>query len=70
MCPGFCNEQDMHEIGNAIGHVRRYVLQQFISSVEMLDNSMRNLDPYPSRYLERLRDTVKSFADECPLRGI
>jgi len=68
--PGFCDEQDLREIGNAIGHVRRYVLQQFVSSVDMLDNSMRNIDPYPSRYLEKLCTVSLDFADESLVRGI
>ena len=68
--PGFCDEDDFRKIAAATGRVKRYALQQFVSSVDMLDNSMSQLDPYPSRYLESLRDLVLSFADECFIRGI
>ena len=68
--PGYVTSEDLAEIGDNIGHVQKYCLQQFNSTTPLLDRSWEGLEPYPIETLNQFRDIVHTFADVCELRGI
>ena len=68
--PGYAALEDMAAIRDAIGRVKRYYLQQFNSSVTLMDRAWEGIAPYPAGTLERLRTFVLTFADACEIRGI
>jgi pyruvate formate lyase activating enzyme len=68
--PGYVTPEDLTDIGNALGRVNKYCLQQFNNSVPLLDRSWEGIEPYSIETLYRFRDIALSFADTCELRGI
>jgi len=68
--PGYAEPEDFEEIKNAIGTVERYYIQQFVSSVPLIDPELRNISPYPVVYLEKIKDYVLTFSETCEIRGI
>lgn len=68
--PGYATLDDLTAIRDSIGRVKRYCLQQFNSSVTLLDRAWEGIAPYPPGTLEQLRTFVLTFADECEIRGI
>jgi pyruvate formate lyase activating enzyme len=68
--PEFLDRDDLVRIRERTGRVKRYYLQQFVSDVELMDESMENSRVYTMNELEELKTCVESFADECEIRGI
>jgi pyruvate formate lyase activating enzyme len=68
--PGYVTSEDLSEIGDAIGRVKKYCLQQFNREVPLLDRSWEHIDPYHITTLRQYKDIVQTFADTCELRGI
>jgi len=67
--PGFVDIEELLEIGNHIGRVKRYYLQQFRNEIT-LDNSFTAFKPYSKEKLFELKDFVSTFSDLCEIRGI
>lgn len=67
--PEYLKKDDLVQIKDRIGRVKRYYLQQFVSNVELMDNTMENGKAYIMKELKELRIFVESFADECEIRG-
>ena len=67
--PGFVTINDIKKIGEAAGRVKKYFLQQFVNTAELLDCSIKKLTPYPADYLNTLRDEALKFSDYCAVRG-
>jgi len=68
--PGFVTLEDITLIGEAMGHVKKWYLQQFVNIHTLIDPEAEKLSPYPVRYLELMRDEALKFADRCSIRGI
>ncbi|HOP29098.1 MAG TPA: anaerobic ribonucleoside-triphosphate reductase activating protein [Spirochaetota bacterium] len=68
--PGFVTLEDITLIGEAVGHVRKWYLQQFVNTHTLIDPESEKLSPYPVRYLELMRDEALKYADRCSIRGI
>ncbi len=68
--PEFLDRDDLAQIRDCTGRVKRYYLQQFVSNVELMDKTMENSKTYTVKELEELRIFVESFADVCEIRGI
>lgn len=68
--PGFAEEEDFAEIGNAVGRVEKYFLQQFAPSANLIDKSFSRLEPYPPGHFQTVRNAVLAFSDQCGIRGI
>jgi len=68
--PGFVTIEDITLIGEAVGHVKKWYLQQFVNTHTLIDPESEKLSPYPVRYLEMMRDEALKFADRCSIRGI
>lgn len=67
--PEWVTMDDFISIKSAIGYVDQYFLQQFISDVPLLDESMQIVQPYPVKVLESFKEFVSSFAGVCAIRG-
>ncbi len=68
--PYYVTIDDFKDIKKALNRVKRYYLQQFSSSVPLLDRSLENTEPYPVEVLLEFSEFVKSFSDICEVRGI
>lgn len=68
--PGYVTLEDFELIRAAIGRVARYALQQFNPGVPLIDHSCEDIEPYPIETLQRFRELVLTFADECEIRGL
>jgi pyruvate formate lyase activating enzyme len=68
--PGLVTEEDIIKIGNAVGHLDRYYLQQFFSDNPLIDENLRKLTPYTIDVLQKFKKTASSFATFTGLRGI
>ncbi len=61
---------DIAKIGEAIGSVKKYFLQQFVNTGNLLDPALQELSPYPSVYLEAMKGECLKFAETCLIRGV
>ncbi len=68
--PNFVTGDDIEKIGDSIGRVTNYNLQQFQRDIGLLDPTLERIDPYPAETLIRFRDMVLNFADRCVIRGM
>lgn len=68
--PGFVTLEDIALIGEAVVHVNKWYLQQFVNTNTLIDPEAEKLSPYPVRYLELMRDEALKYADRCSIRGI
>jgi pyruvate formate lyase activating enzyme len=67
--PGFIDVDELIEIGNCVGRVKSYYLQQFRNEIT-LDNAFSAFKPYSKEKLFELKDYVSTFSDYCEIRGI
>lgn len=67
--PRLVTLEDISEIGEAVGSVKKYFLQQFVNTNRLLDPSLEELSPYPVIYLEAMRKKCLEFAETCIIRG-
>lgn len=68
--PEFVTVENIRLIGESVGHVKNWYLQQFVNVHRLIDPETEKLSPYPVLYLELMRDEVLKFADRCIIRGI
>lgn len=68
--PDYVTMEDLGEIAACIGRVKSWWLQQFVSDLPLLDESLRGLSPYPVPVLHRFRDFIAGHADFAGLRGV
>ncbi len=68
--PEFVTLEDFKSIKNSIPKVKNYFLQQFVSTVDLLDKEMQGVETYYARELEVFKDFVSSFTEKCEIRGI
>ncbi len=67
MVPGIVDGDDVMELLEATGHLKRYVLQGFRSE-KTLAPEFTGLPPYPRGYIEELASKIGSLADEVEVR--
>ncbi len=68
--PGFVTVEDITKIGEAVGPVKKYYLQQFVNINNLLDSGIKLLTPYTVDYLKELKSEAEKFSDFCTIRGI
>ncbi len=68
--PGFVTVDDIKKIGEAVGKVKKYYLQQFVNINILLDSGIKMLSPYTVDYLQELKTEAEKFSDFCTIRGI
>jgi pyruvate formate lyase activating enzyme len=67
MVPGIVDSDDVMELLEATGHLKRYVLQGFRSE-KTLSPEFTGLPPYPAGYIEELASRIAPMADEIEVR--
>ena len=68
--PKFVTMEDLKSIKNSIPKVNKYFLQQFVSSVDLIDPKMQGTDIYCTKELELFKNFVSTFSNKCEIRGI
>jgi pyruvate formate lyase activating enzyme len=68
--PGFVTVDDIKKIGESIGAVKKYYLQQFVNTNTLLDSEIETLTPYSIDYLHELKNEAEKFSSFCSIRGI
>ena len=68
--PGDVEKRDLEIIGERLGRVARYYLQQYVASGPLLDEAYGQIDPYPVVVLKDFGKVISTFADEWAIRGI
>jgi pyruvate formate lyase activating enzyme len=68
--PGFVTVDDIKRIGESVGAVKKYYLQQFINTNTLLDSEIETLTPYSIDYLHELKNEAEKFSSFCGIRGI
>lgn len=67
--PDYITMEDLKSIKKFVGNVKKYYLQQFINE-HTLNNDFLNVAPYEQEILCQFRDYIRTFAQECEVRGI
>ena len=67
--PGFCDKQDLENIGEVFGRVKSFYLQQFVSEHAMRKEFCQ-MTPLLPNFLCEMRQTCLQFADLCEIRGL
>jgi pyruvate formate lyase activating enzyme len=67
--PGLVDLNDINKIGDSIGPVKKYFLQQF-RNVSTLDQSLKETIPYEKAYLCEMQKAALLFSESCTLRGV
>lgn len=68
--PQLVTAEDISLIGDAVGGVKKYSLQQFVNTGRLIDPSLQELSPYPVAYIELMKNKCLEFAESCIIRGI
>jgi len=68
--PDFVTVDDIKKIGESIGAVKKYYLQQFVNRNNLLDSKIKILTPYSIGYLYELKNEADKFSSFCSIRGI
>jgi len=68
--PGDVEKEDIAVIGERLGRVKRYFLQQYVASGPLLDEAYRDIQPYPVAVLQEMGEVVATFAEVSGIRGI
>ncbi|MCL1864517.1 MAG: anaerobic ribonucleoside-triphosphate reductase activating protein [Spirochaetes bacterium] len=68
--PGFVTVDDIKKIGESVGPVKKYYLQQFVNTNTLLNSEIEILTPYSIDYLHKLKDEAEKFSSFCSIRGI
>jgi pyruvate formate lyase activating enzyme len=66
--PGLHTEEDVMQIAEEIRGAKKYYLQQFRSSAKLLDVAYQKVKPYPTEFLNRIKDKIKDFFEVCEIR--
>jgi pyruvate formate lyase activating enzyme len=68
--PGFLTAEDMSSIKEWISPVKNYYLQQFTSSVNLINPEFALKNPFTKKYLNELLETAREIAPNTGLRGV
>lgn len=68
--PGFVTVDDIKKIGESVGRVKKYYLQQFVNTNILLDSGIKMLVPYTADFLNELKAEAEKFSGFCSIRGI
>jgi pyruvate formate lyase activating enzyme len=66
--PGFVEISDIDEIGSLIEGADKWFLQQFDSSIDLVDPKLKGLVPHSSRALEKMQKFGSMLVKECKIR--
>lgn len=67
--PTLHTEEDIEKIAKFIKRAKKYALQNFSAQGEILDPKFKNIKPYDTETLNKMRDLAASYVDKCVVRG-
>lgn len=67
--PDFFNEEIVVNIGKWLRDSKKYALQQFRSSVSLVDKSFEGKKPYDKKNLERFKEIMEEHVQEVEIRA-
>ncbi|MEA3430119.1 MAG: anaerobic ribonucleoside-triphosphate reductase activating protein [Nanoarchaeota archaeon] len=65
--PGMITEKEITEIGKWLKGCKTYTLQQFRSTEDMIDESLKNINPYPLYKLDEFKEILNKFIDNVKI---
>ncbi len=68
--PEYASLDDFLEIKQSLGQVKNYYIQQFISNVDLIDPTFKEITPLTVKELKKIKDFISTFAENCEIRGI
>lgn len=66
--PGFHGTENIINIAREIKGAKRYILQNFIQSEEMLDPSLKDVKPYSEEKMNTILKKVEPYVQKCRVR--
>lgn len=66
--PDFFNEEIIENIGEWLKQIRKFVLQQFRSTLPLLDKSFEEKKPYKKDVFEKFKRILEKYAKEVEIR--
>jgi pyruvate formate lyase activating enzyme len=68
--PGFVTMDDLEKIIASTGPVKKYCLQQFVPSADLIDPELASVQPYPVKVLKSFAEFMGERSGICEIRGI
>jgi len=68
--PGFVNKENIKGIGELLKASKRIFLQQFVSSVDLVDFNLQNKKPYTVKELEEMKEILRPYFYRVEIRGV
>ena len=68
--PGLFDDDEAHSIGKMMKGAKRYSLQQFRNSDNVLDKSYQDKEPYLVPELQRFAKIIEAYVENVEIRGI
>jgi len=68
--PTLLTKQDIVKIGEWLKGSKKYFLQQFKNDTSLISPQLENISPYPKDELLDVIEKIRSFFQECHVRGI
>ncbi|MFH1428848.1 MAG: anaerobic ribonucleoside-triphosphate reductase activating protein [Candidatus Margulisiibacteriota bacterium] len=68
--PDFFTDEDAKKIGEWLKDSKKYALQQFSNRNNMLDETYKEKQPYPSSKLREFKKILEPFFEKVEVRGI
>ncbi len=66
---GLVTLDDVRILAEQIRGVKKYVIQPLVKTEKMLDNKYKDIKPYSTLELEKLRDEIAGYFGECKIRN-
>ena len=67
--PGLITKDNVIKIANLLKGSKRYVLQNFRSNRDMIENRFKNIKPYKKEEIEDMRKSIKSYFGEVLIKN-
>jgi len=67
--PGITQKEDIPKIGILLRGAKKFVLQQFMNDVPLVDEKFRNVTPYPETELKEMKKELEKFIELVELRA-
>ena len=68
--PGFIDKEGIKKIGELLKGSKRMYLQQFVSTVDLIDFNLQNKTPYTVKELYEMKEILKPYFYRVEVRGV
>lgn len=66
--PGFHDSDSIEDIAREIKGVQRYVLQNFVQSVKLLNPCLKAVKPYSEEKMQEMKSIIEPYVQKCKIR--